>query len=112
MKKQNLIAVAIMLSSIFGAIAALADTYRAGNFTVTLGDSENGKTYQGCDAKGNCIKLNDGTSWRDRGYRGITWENGEYGYTIFWKEASRSPMYLKIFKNHKLLLQRQLVFVK
>ena len=38
-----------MLTSVFGATAALADTYGAGEFTVTLGDGENGKTYQGCD---------------------------------------------------------------
>lgn len=59
------------------------ETYRAGNFTITLdNDAELGKTYRGCDAKGNCVNLDGGTGWRDNGYRGTTWENGEYVYSI------------------------------
>jgi hypothetical protein len=71
------------------AKTALADRYQAGNFTVTIADGgANGQTYHGCDAKGNCLFLEYGTGWRDEGWRGITWSNGDYYYSISWEEGS------------------------
>ena len=86
---------------------AKADTYRAGKFTVTI----NANTYLGCDAKGNCIKLEDGTGWQDNGYRGMTWSNGDYYYSISWKEDSDDGMYLMIVNKSKLILSEKLVAV-
>lgn len=106
----KLIVTAIVTASIFGATVAKADTYRAGKFIITLDqDANNGKTYRGCDSQGNCINLTNGTAWRDGGYRGITWENGEYSYSISWREGGSEPMYLNIYKNGSRILRRQLV---
>lgn len=88
-------------------------TYRAGNFTITLdNDAELGKTYRGCDAEGNCVNLNNGTKWRDNGYRGIGWHNGEYIYSISWRENSNEGMYLNVLKGEKRILRRKLEAVE
>jgi hypothetical protein len=106
----RLIATGIVTASIFAATVANADTYRAGEFTITLSqDANNGRTYRGCDSQGNCINLTNGTAWRDGGSRGITWENGEYGYSVSWREGGSEPMYLNIYKNNTRILRRQLV---
>lgn len=104
---------AILAASLIGATAthAKADTYRAGEFTITLGNGENGKTYIGCDTKGKCINLEGGTSWRDNGYRGITWENGDYTYSVSWRESSNEGMYLNLYKGDRQILRRQLIAV-
>lgn len=104
---------AIVTASLIGATAnhAKADTYRAGEFTITLDDGENGRTYIGCDAKGKCINLEGGTSWRDQGYRGITWENGDYTYSVSWREDSNEGMYLNVYNGDKRVLRRKLVSV-
>lgn len=103
-------AIACSLVSIVLANRSNAEpsTYRAGEFTITLDDTENGRTYRGCDARGKCINLNNGTAWRDNGYRGITWENKGYTYSISWREGSEE-MYLNVFQNNKRILRRQLV---
>ncbi|MBW4508354.1 MAG: hypothetical protein KME64_17835 [Scytonematopsis contorta HA4267-MV1] len=103
----------ILATIFFAANPAKAETYRAGELTVTLGQHEEyGRTYKGCDAKKKCISLNYGTAWRDNGYRGITWENGEYSYSISWREDSDKPMYLNVFKNSKRILRHKLVAVE
>ncbi len=103
----------ILAISIMGLTAAYAraETYRAGKFTVTLGDGENGKTYKGCDAQGQCIHLDSGTSWRDGGYRGITWEHGTYTYSISWREGSSNQMYLNVYNGKNRILHQLMIFV-
>jgi hypothetical protein len=78
---------------------ALAETnYHAGNFTIALDENtKDGRTYRGCDDRAGCIYLKNGTGWRSRGYRGITWENSGYTYSISWREKVNSSMYLKVF---------------
>lgn len=89
---------------------ASADNYRAGEFTVTLSqDANNGRIYRGCDAKSKCINLNHGTAWQDNGYRGVTWENGAYTYSISWAKGASSLIYLNVYKNNTPILRRQLV---
>ncbi|MEH1936745.1 MAG: hypothetical protein V7L14_24190 [Nostoc sp.] len=104
---------AILTASLIGATAthAKADTYRAGEFIITLDDAENGKTYRGCDVQGKCINLEYGTSWRDQGYRGITWENGDYTYSVSWRENANEGMYLNIYNKGQQILHRQLVAI-
>jgi hypothetical protein len=98
-----------LVTFIFGTtFPANAETYRAGEFIITIDrDAYNGRTYRGCDAKKNCIYLTQGTAWRDKGYRGISWENRGYTYSVSWREGTTQPMYLKVF-NHKgrLILNR------
>ncbi len=109
----GLITTALITASIVRATVANAETYRAGEFAITLGqDANHGKTYRGCDAKGNCVNLSNGTAWRNGGYRGITWEKGEYNYSISWPEGSREPMYLNVYKNKNRILRRQLVPIR
>lgn len=61
-----------------------------GTWTVTVGRIESwegvnntgGLTYYGCDADGNCLSLTDGfTACRD-GICNMSWENGDYAYTL------------------------------
>jgi len=76
---------------------ALADRYRAGNFTVTIyRDAERGYTYRGCDRRGRCLFLTDGTEWQDEGWRGIIWENDGYSYSVGWQEGTTGAMYLRV----------------
>ncbi|MEA5567585.1 hypothetical protein [Anabaena sp. UHCC 0399] len=93
-------------------IQAKADTYRAGKFTVNIFDTENTKVYVGCDDKGQCIRLEDGTQWRENGHRGITWANGDYYYSVSWKEDSNEGMYLNIVHKNKRILREKLVAVE
>lgn len=87
-----------------------ADTYQAGKFTVTVDtDPQRGKIYRGCDGEGNCVELENGTSWRDRGNRGISWENGDYTYAISWQEGTTGPMYLNVYNNDRRLLREPMV---
>ena len=112
---RGFITTAIVTISIFGATVANADIYRAGELTVTLDlHGNNGRTYKGCDAEGNCTNLTDGTAWRDRGFRGVTWENEEYSYSISWREGDNlsEPMYLNVYKNDTRILRRQLVLIR
>ncbi|KAB8316177.1 hypothetical protein SD81_028295 [Tolypothrix campylonemoides VB511288] len=108
---QGFFLATILTALVIGTTAtyAKADTYRAGEFTITLDQGENGKTYRGCDAQGKCINLENGTSWRHNGYRGITWENGDYTYSVSWRENASEGMYLNIYKKDKRILRRQLV---
>lgn len=110
---KGLFLTAILTASLIGATAnhAKAETYRAGEFTITLDSGENGNTYKGCDAQGQCINLEGGTKWRDNGYRGITWENGDYTYSVSWRENSNEGMYLNIYNKGKRILRRQLVAI-
>ncbi len=52
---------AIVTVSFIGLTAthAKADTYLAGEFTITLDDGENGKTYRGCDAQSKFVSSNE-----------------------------------------------------
>ncbi|OYD95131.1 hypothetical protein CDG77_10385 [Nostoc sp. 'Peltigera membranacea cyanobiont' 213] len=108
---KGLFLTAILTVFFIGVTAtyAKAETYLAGEFTITLDYGENGKTYRGCDAQGKCINLENGTSWRDNGYRGITWENGDYTYSVSWRENANEGMYLNIYNKDKQILRRQLV---
>lgn len=110
---KTLFVSAILTASLIGIFThhAKADTYRAGEFTITLGDGENGKTYTGCNAKGECISLEDGTSWRDNGYRGTTWDNGDYTYSVSWREDVNEQMYLTVYNKDKQILRRQLTAI-
>ena len=96
---RNTILIAINLSQKISCL-------RAGGFMIA---SRN--TYVGCDAKGNCIKLEDGTGWQDQGYRGTTWSNGDYYYSISWKEDSDEGMYLTIVNKNKRIFHEKLVSV-
>lgn len=108
---KGLFLTVILTVSLIGVTGthAKAETYSAGEFTITLDDGENGKTYRGCNVQGKCINLKDGTSWRDNGYRGITWENGDYTYSVSWRENANERMYLNIYNQGKQILRRQLV---
>lgn len=96
------------------ATPAQADTYRAGEFTITLSaNSEEGQIYYGCDARGNCLRLKYGTAWRHDGYRGITWENGNYGYSVSWSENSaNAQMYLTVREGDRRLLRKPMYLVR
>jgi hypothetical protein len=84
--------------------------YRAGNFTIALDENaKDGRTYRGCNDRAKCIYLKNGTGWRSRGYRGITWENAGYTYSISWKENVNSFMYLKIFDPQGKLLVHKIM---
>ncbi|MEC4802742.1 MAG: hypothetical protein SAJ12_03910 [Jaaginema sp. PMC 1079.18] len=95
------------------ATPASADTYRAGEFTITLSANDTeGQVYYGCDARGNCIRLKYGTGWRDSGRRGITWENGNYTYVVSWSENSTSAsMYLNVFEGDRRLLRKPMYLI-
>ncbi|MEA5469037.1 hypothetical protein [Spirulina sp. 06S082] len=108
---RNAIAAVIVTAIIFFANAAIAQTYRGGDFTITLGDNnpETGRTYRGCDSQGNCISLQYGTSWRNGHKRGITWENGDYLYVVSWQDNDRhSSLYLTVFHGQKEILRERL----
>jgi hypothetical protein len=99
--KQLLLTAAIATACIVSTnLQAKADTYRAGKFTINIFDTETTRVYVGCDQKNRCIRLEDGTNWRDQGYRGITWVNGDYYYSVSWKEDSDEGMYLTIVHNN------------
>ena len=90
-------------------LATKAETYyHSGDLRITLDQNlQEGRTYKGCDSKRNCIYLTNGTSWRDKGYRGITWENKRYSYSVFWQEKTNSSTYLKVFDpNGRLILYK------
>jgi hypothetical protein len=91
------------------AIEANADTYRAGRFLITINDNQNGRTYVGCNNKGQCIRLENGTKWIDKGYRGITWENGDYTYSVSWREGSTNQMYLNVYNKNKRILRERMI---
>lgn len=93
-----------------GEMPLTADTYQAGKFTVTVDtDPQRGKIYRGCDDEGNCVELENGTSWQDRGKRGIRWQNGESAYAISWQEGTTGPMYLNVSNNNTELLREPMV---
>ena len=108
---RTAIATAIAFTIVLLAKTAIAQTYRAGDFIITLGENnpETGRTYRGCDFRGNCILLYYGTSWRNGNRRGITWENGDYFYVVSWQEGDRhTSMYLTVFQGKKQLLREPL----
>ncbi|HIK11902.1 MAG TPA: DUF1176 domain-containing protein [Oscillatoriaceae cyanobacterium M33_DOE_052] len=87
-----------------------AQTYKAGEFTITLGmDDQRGNVYRGCDIKGNCLELDGGTMWRDGGQRGFSWENKGYTYAISWTEGSSGPMYLNVLQDGSRLMRQEMV---
>lgn len=95
------------LSTVFMANAAQADTYQAGEFTVTISEGDgSGQVYTGCDRQNRCIRLEGGMNWRDGGWRGIGWDNGDYIYSVSWEEEKQGPMYLTVLRNNKRILRR------
>lgn len=65
-------------------------TYSNGQWTVTVGrlgswDGTNNTgnlTYYGCDSSGNCLSLTDGFLVCRNGVCNMSWENGDYAYTL------------------------------
>lgn len=65
-------------------------TLSNGEWTITIGNTEswngaNGTgnlSYNGCDAKGNCLKLQGGTVTCRNGNCLMVWQNGDYSYII------------------------------
>ncbi|MBD1910708.1 MULTISPECIES: hypothetical protein [unclassified Leptolyngbya] len=61
-----------------------------GDWTVTVGRIESwdgvnntgGLTYYGCDSDGNCLSLTDGFTVCRDGICNMSWENGDYAYTL------------------------------
>ncbi|MEM8637525.1 MAG: hypothetical protein AAGG51_01720 [Cyanobacteria bacterium P01_G01_bin.54] len=89
-------------------VAPIYDTYRAGDYTITISNNqpETGYTYRGCDRQNRCIDLQHGTSWYDGRRRGITWENGNYYYAVSWRNNNRSnSMILMVYHGDTVLLQ-------
>ncbi|QOV22107.1 hypothetical protein [Anabaenopsis elenkinii] len=110
--KRLLLTAAITTACIVSTnLQAKADTYRAGKFTINIFDTETTRVYVGCDQKNRCIRLEDGTNWRDQGYRGTTWVNGDYYYSVSWKEDSDEGMYLTIVHNNKRILREKMVAI-
>jgi hypothetical protein len=110
--KRLLLTAAITTACIVSTnLQAKADTYRAGKFTVNILYEES-TVYVGCDDKGQCIRLEDGTGWRDQGYRGTTWVNGDYYYSVSWKEDSDEGMYLTVVHNNKQILREKMVAIE
>lgn len=110
-KPRKAILTVFITGIILFANAAIAQTYRGGDFTITLGDNdpETGRTYHGCDSLGNCITLQYGTSWRNSNQRGITWENGDYFYVVSWQDNHHhSSLYLTVFHGQKEILREPL----
>ncbi|ACK69205.1 hypothetical protein PCC7424_0749 [Gloeothece citriformis PCC 7424] len=98
----------IVINSILVMLPVSAETYQAGEYTITLEmDAQQGRTYRGCDHRRNCLYLTHGTAWREQGYRGFSWENKSYTYSISWQEGTTQPMYLKVFNPQgRLILNR------
>ncbi|NEO85758.1 MAG: hypothetical protein F6J87_16125 [Spirulina sp. SIO3F2] len=94
------------------ALAPVYDTYRAGNYTITIGGNHpaTGYTYRGCDTQQRCIDLQYGTSWYDGHRRGITWENGDHYYAVSWQDGARwDSMVLVVYQGDRVLLQESMV---
>ena len=98
----------LLLTGIYLTIPAHAETYEAGEFTITLDvDYDEGRTYYGCDLKDNCVYLVNGTSWQNQGCRGITWENQGYTYSISWQKKNNGFLFLKIYNpQNQLIIER------
>ncbi|MGB0564781.1 MAG: hypothetical protein ACPGVO_23745 [Spirulinaceae cyanobacterium] len=93
-------------------IAPIYDTYRAGDYTITISNNqpETGYTYRGCDSQNRCIDLQQGTSWYDGYRRGITWENGSYYYAVSWQEGDRlTSMILMVYHGDTVLLREPMI---
>ena len=79
----------IFLASVVGSSSAYAETYRAGQFTVT--DTTDG--YRVCKSNGKCVSLNTSNfliRGRDDGYRWSRWDVGKYFYGISYAEGDTS----------------------
>ncbi len=95
-----------ILNVLLGVKSASADTCCAGEFTIDISDHH----YHRCDAKGNCINLDNGTKWRDGGKRGQTWGNEEYAHIISWPEGrSELAELIVVERNNRQILRRKLV---
>lgn len=106
--KRLFLTTAITICILIIGIPAKADTYRAGKFTITIESN----VYVGCDDKNQCIRLENGTKWTNNGYRGITWTNGSYKYSVSWRENSNEGMYLNVYQKDKRIIREKLVSVK
>lgn len=108
----------IKLTAIIGSLAVAATSlvnpvfaqeitkYKAGEFTITLGSDD---SYQGCDSRNRCIKLQGSQSVRDDGYRGKLWFNSEYTYAVSWRENEEGNMHLNILKGNRRIFTSELV---
>ena len=107
---KKLLAFILLATSVYLTIPAQAETYEAGEFTIILDmDRDEGRTYYGCDLKDNCVYLVNGTSWQNKGCRGITWENQGYTYSISWQERNNDFLFLKVFNPQNQLIIKRLM---
>lgn len=94
-------------------LLAQAEIYQAGEYTVTLDRNvDNGRTYYGCDAQQHCIYLTHGTTWQTQRYRGISWENKGYTYSVSWQEGTSEQLYLKVFNSQGRMILNLLMLRK
>lgn len=107
---KRLLAFILITAIFYWTIPAEAETYQAGEFTITLDvDYDEGKTYYGCDRQDRCVYLVNGTSWRNEGCRGITWENQGYTYSVSWQEENNELPLLKVYNpRDRLILERSM----
>jgi hypothetical protein len=74
-------------------VVELGDSWQVlsnGTWTVTVGrigswdgvNNTGGLTYYGCDSAGNCLSLTDGFVVCRHGVCNMSWENGDYAYTL------------------------------
>ncbi|MGB3693911.1 MAG: hypothetical protein WBG70_17080 [Spirulinaceae cyanobacterium] len=103
---KGLIVSTLVVGSILLAPTANAETYRAGNFIITI----EGSTYTGCDSNGNCITLDNYQKWQHNGQRGIAWENGDYVYSVSWQEGI-DGMYLKVSRGDEVLVSEKMEYL-
>ncbi|MBE9103350.1 hypothetical protein [Vacuolonema iberomarrocanum] len=85
-----------------------------GTWTVTVGRLESwdgvnntgALTYYGCDDQGNCLTLNNGSSACRRGVCIMSWQNGDYTYTLESEitEAGDGDTTLKVYQNGNEIL--------
>lgn len=79
----------IFLATVVGSSSTHAETYRAGQFTVT--DTTDG--YRVCKSKGKCVSLNSSNfliRGREDGIRWSRWDVGKYFYGISYPEGDTS----------------------
>ncbi|NES19622.1 MAG: hypothetical protein F6K41_12005 [Symploca sp. SIO3E6] len=104
---KGLITAAFIAGSVLLTLPAKAGTYQAGDFTITITD---GDVYTGCDRYGGgCITLDNYQKWRHDGWRGTTWENGEYSYSVSWSEEGSGNMLLRVFKGDEILVEEEML---
>ncbi|MGB3491111.1 MAG: hypothetical protein WBA57_00170 [Elainellaceae cyanobacterium] len=93
------------------------NTYSNGQWTVTVGrigswDGTNNTgslTYYGCDRDGNCLSLTDGFMVCRNGICNMSWENGNYAYTLSSEltETGDGPTTLLVWQDATEILRAE-----